>query len=280
MSLSEFEDYVSQCAEAGLNVVNLEGSGEPTLNRDLPKYIEIVKKYNSKAFILSNGFRVQNNFMKEIVDAGIDFFRFSIIGYDKETYKKWMNSDNFDIVVDNLHKMKEYIDSTKSSSRIATYHLILDNDNMDYEVEQYRKIVDSANVETEIWKMHNWSGVYKSDYIRKGKTKTCGRPFSPDIVIRAGGLDGEVGAVHPCCQVLGNDDAAVFGHISKDNVQDILGGKLYEDLREGHITGDYPSYCENCDFLIEEYEVLVYTNSGRTHYKMNGTNFDIEDYRS
>ena len=280
MSLSEFEDYVSQCAEAGLNVVNLEGSGEPTLNRNLPKYIEIVKKYNSKAFIFSNGFRVQNNFMKEIVDAGIDFFRFSIIGYDKETYKKWMNSDNFDIVVDNLHKMKEYIDSTKSSSRIATYHLILDNDNMDYEVEQYRKIVDSANVETEIWKMHNWSGVYKSDYIRKGKTKTCGRPFSPDIVIRAGGLDGEVGAVHPCCQVLGNDDAAVLGHISKDNVQDILGGKLYEDLREGHRTGDYPSYCENCDFLIEDYEVLIYTNSGRTHYKMNGTNFDIEDYRS
>ena len=191
-----------------------------------------------------------------------------------------MNSDNFDIVVDNLHKMKEYVDSTKSSSRISTYHLVLDNDNMDYEVEQYRKIVDSANVETEIWKMHNWSGVYKSDYIRKGKTKTCGRPFSPDIVIRAGGLDGEVGAVHPCCQVLGNDDAAVLGHISKDNVQDILGGKLYEDLREGHRTGDYPSYCENCDFLIEDYEVLVYTNSGRTHYKMNGTNFDIEDYRS
>ena len=93
--------------------------------------------------------------MKEIVDAGIDFFRFSIIGYDKETYKKWMNSDNFDIVVDNLHKMKEYVDSTKSSSRISTYHLVLDNDNMDYEVEQYRKIVDSANVETEIWKMHN-----------------------------------------------------------------------------------------------------------------------------
>ena len=67
MSLSEFEDYVSQCAEACLNVVNLEGSGEPTLNRDLPKYIEIVKKYNSKAFIFSNGFRVQNNFMKEII---------------------------------------------------------------------------------------------------------------------------------------------------------------------------------------------------------------------
>ena len=60
--------------------------------------------------------------------------------------------------------------------------------------------------------MHNWAGVYKPEYEREGKIKTCGRPFSPDLVIRAGGLDGKTGAVHPCCQVLGRDDEAVLGH--------------------------------------------------------------------
>src|SRR6056300_1606328 len=54
MSLLEFEDYVRDCAQHGLRVVNLDGSGEATLNRDLPKYIEICKKYNAKAFIFSN----------------------------------------------------------------------------------------------------------------------------------------------------------------------------------------------------------------------------------
>ena len=272
-----FEDAVAQCAEAGLNVVNLEGSGEPTLNRNLPDYIAIVKKYNALAYIFSNGFRMQGQFMKDCVDVGLDFYRFSIIGYNKELYKKWMNSDNFDQTIANLHAMKEYAED--KPCKVATYHLVLDNDNIDYEIEQYRKIVDAAGVNTEIWKMHNWSGIYDPDYHRAGNIKTCGRPFSPDIVIRAGGNDGKTGGVHPCCQVLGRDDEAVLGHFGEMTVQEIMTGELYEQLREQHRTGDYPSFCKDCDFLVDDPETLVYTNSGRTEMHMNGTKFSLNDYR-
>ena len=48
----EFEDNVADCAQHGLRVVNLDGSGEATLNRNLPKYIEIVKKYGAKGIYL------------------------------------------------------------------------------------------------------------------------------------------------------------------------------------------------------------------------------------
>lgn len=279
MPLSQFEDVVAQCAEAGLNVVNLEGSGEPTLNNDLPKYIEIVKKYNAKAFMFSNGYRMRGQFMKDCVDAGLDFFRFSIIGYNKELYKKWMNSSNFDLVVENLNSMQKYVQKSNSNCIVATYHLILDNDNIDHEVEQYRKIVDSAGVKTEMWKMHNWSGVYNPEYEREGKLRTCGRPFSPDIVVRAGGINDQTGAVHPCCQVLGRDEEAVLGHFSENNLKEIWFGKAYEDLREQHRTGNYPDFCKNCDFLIDDPEVLVYSNHDRDVYKMYGTKFDLNDYR-
>ena len=60
MSLTEFEDNVAQCAEAGLNVVNLDGSGEVTLNRNLPEYIKIVKKYGAKAFMTTLTMRLSN----------------------------------------------------------------------------------------------------------------------------------------------------------------------------------------------------------------------------
>lgn len=279
MPLSQFEDIVAQCAAHGLNVVNLEGSGEPTLNRDLPRYIEIVKKYNAKAFMFSNGMKASGDFMKEIVDAGADFFRFSIIGYDQATYSKWMNSPFFNKVIKNLHEMQEYVEQSGSSCVVATYHLILDNDNIDYEKQQYLNIVNSANVKTEIWKMHNWSGIYKPEYERNGAVRTCGRPFSPDIVIRAGGLDSKTGAVHPCCQVLGRDDEAVLGHLSDNTVEEIWNGEAYEDLRNRHRSGDYPDYCKNCDFLIDDPEVLIYTNFERDLYKMHGTKFDLNDYR-
>jgi MoaA/NifB/PqqE/SkfB family radical SAM enzyme len=279
MSLHEFEDAVAQCAEAGLRVVNLDGSGEVTLNRNLADYIKIVKKYNAKAFMFSNGYRASGDFMKEIVDAGCDFFRFSIVGYNRETYKKWMNSPWFDVVKQNLNNMQRYVESTGSDCVVATYHLILDNDNIEYEKEQYLKIVNDAGVKTEIWKMHNWSGVYDPEYGRNGAVKSCGRPFSPDVVIRAGGVDGNRGAIHPCCQVLGQDDNAVLGHMSEKPLKEIWYDAPYETLREQHKTGNYPDFCKNCDFLIDDPEVLIYTNHERDLYKMHGTEFNLNDYR-
>jgi len=280
MPLDLFEEAVKQCASAGgLNVVNLEGSGEATLNADLPLYIEIVKKYGAKAYIFSNGFKMHSQFMRDCVDAGLDFYRFSIIGYNKEKYREWMNSTNFEIVVDNLHKMQEYVLTSNSNTEVATYHLILDNNNIDHEVAQYRKIVDSAGVHTEIWKMHNWSGVYNPDYDREGAKKTCGRPFSPDVVIRAGGSDNKRGGVAPCCQVLGQDEKAVLGHTSENTIEEIWNGPEYTKLRDDHTTGNYPDYCRTCDFLLDDPEVLVYTNHERDLMKMHGTEFDLNDYR-
>ncbi len=279
LSLKNFEAIIEELSDKGLNVVNLEGSGEPTLNPNLDEYVKIVKKYGAKAFMFSNGYKMHGNFMKKVVDAGTDFFRFSIIGYNKETYKAWMNSDYFDIVINNLHEMQKYVDQSGSNCDVSTYHLIMDNDNVDYEVEQYRKIVDSARVQTEIWKMHNWSGVYQPPEERTGEIKTCGRPFSPDVVVRAGGEKDKWGAVVPCCQVLGRDDDAILGHASEESIEDIWTGDKYEELRQQHLTGNYPDFCKGCDFLIDDPEVLVYTNHTRDLYKMHGTRFDLNDFR-
>lgn len=284
MSLLEFEDNVRDCAKHGLRVVNLEGSGEPTLNRQLFEYIKIVKKYNAKAFAFSNGLRMHGDYMKQCVDAGLDFFRFSFIGSTPEEYDQWMyntKGGNFETICTNIMEMQKYVEESGSECVVATYHLITEEDPAEQELQlnRYKELVAALRVKTEIWKLHNWSGTYKPSYEREGKVKTCGRPFSPDVVIRAGGLDGKRGAVAPCCQVLGRDSEAVLGHTSELSIQEIVEGPEYEALREGHRTGNYPSYCRDCDFLIDDPEVLVYTNHERDLYKMHGTEFDLNDYR-
>lgn len=285
MSLLEFEDNVRDCAKHGVRVVNLEGSGEPTLNRQLPEYIKIVKKYGAKAFMFTNGLRLAGNYMRECVDAGLDFCRFSFIGSTPKEYEQWMyntKGGNFDAIYENIQNMQRYVEISKSDCVVATYHLITEKEESAQELQlgRYRELVASLGVKTEIWKLHNWSGVYNPTYNRKGGTKTCGRPFSPDVVIRAGGLDGRRGAVAPCCQVLGRDSEAVLGHMSENTIEEIVNGLEYEALREGHRTGNYPSYCRDCDFLIDDPEVLVYTNHERDLYKMHGTEFNLNDYRN
>lgn len=283
MKLDEFERYVADCAQYGLNVVNLDGSGEATLAKNLPDYIRIVKKYGAKCFIFSNGFKMQGQFMRDCVDAGLDFYRFSFIGANGKDYSKWMHNSiggDYELIKRNIQEMVKYVNDTRSDCVVATYHLITDNDNLERELEEYKALVDELGVKTEIWKMHNWSGVYDiGDNARSGNVKTCGRPFSPDLVIRAGGLDGKRGAVHPCCQVLGRDEEAVLGYASEQTVEEIWYGEAYETLREQHRTGNYPDFCKSCDFLIDDPEVLVYTNHERDLYKMHGTEFNLDDYR-
>ena len=284
MKLDEFEGYVADCAKHGLRVVNLDGSGEATMAKNLPEYIKVVKKYNAQAIIFSNGFKMEGQFMKDCVDAGLDFYRFSFIGSTGEDYTKWMHNSiggHYEKIKQNIKEMVAYIEESGADCTVATYHLITDNEKVEEELERYKALVEELGVKTEIWKMHNWSGVYEiGDNARSGKTKTCGRPFSPDLVIRAGGLEkGKFGAVHPCCQVLGQDEKAVLGHASEESVIDIFFGEEYEALREGHRTGNYPDYCKTCDFLIDDPETLVYSNHDRDLHKMMGTNFSLDDFR-
>lgn len=283
ISLVDFERIVAEAAEYGLNVVNLEGSGEPTLNSNLPDYIRIVRKYGAKPFIYTNGYNLHGNFMKSCVDAGLALARFSIIGYNRDKYKEWMAKDAFDLLLKNATEMQRYVEGISAETIVASYHLILDNENAEYEVEQYRKnFIEPANTYAEIWKMHNWSGVYDSDYKRKGKKRTCGRPFSPDLTVRAGGTNGTKLSVAPCCQTLGRDAEADLGSIDGNSIENVWNGERYRWLRQMHTEKrfDEVSFCKDCDFLYEDNEVLVWKNNDLVHIdKMKGTKFDLKDYK-
>lgn len=280
MSLEDFEKVVADVAQHGARIINLDGSGEATANKNFPEYVKIVKKYGMACYVFSNGYNMSGSMMRKAVDAGLDYFRFSVIGYDRDQYKKWMNVDKFTQIMSNIKEMTEYIKETGASTKVATYSLI-DNWQLRYlEVEIYRDLLEPFDVQMEIWMMHNWSGVYDNNTKRIGSKKTCGRPFSPDVVVRAGGNDGHKLAVHPCCQVLGRDSEAVLGHLDENTIEEVWNGEEYNKLRGDHLSGDYPSYCVGCDFLIEDKEVLVYTNYNRDLNKMHGTEFNLKDYKS
>ena len=284
MPLVEFEKILDQIIpKYGYPVINLEGSGEPTMAKDLAKYVEIVKSKNLKCFMYCNGARLNGNYMKEVINAGIDFIRFSMIGYNKETYKKWMNIDNFDLIMSNIFETKDYIYQTKSKCALSTYHLITNNYKIDYEVEEYKKnIININQIKAYIWKMHNWSGNYDntSNERQMVKKRSCGRPFAPELTVRAGGEKGRTGAIVPCCQTLGppNEAKSILGHLDNQTFEDIYFGEKYEYLRNAHKNQEFDKidYCKDCDFLDGDPEVLVWTNDNKAKVNhMLGTEEDF-----
>ena len=267
MPLKNFEKILDQLVpKYGTPQINLEGSGEPTMAKDLFLYVDAVKKRNLKCFMYCNGARLNGDFMKKTIDSGIDFIRISMIGYNRELYKKWMDVDNFDLILSNINEIKNYINSSGSECLLSTYHLITDNSKIEFEIKEYKKnIIDLVNSQAYIWKMHNWSGNYDNKNKRiTTQRRSCGRPFAPELTVRAGGDEGRTGAVVPCCQTLGppNEAKSILGHLDKETYKEIWEGDRFKKLRKAHETKNFDEidYCKDCDFLYDDPEVLVWSN--------------------
>ena len=272
-----FLEVLDQLQDSKCEEIYLEGSGEPTMNKKLPDFVKAGSDRGFKMSFITNGFWFKDDLMKRTVDAGMHFARFSVTGYNPELYEKEMSKNAFYEVMDNAN------DAIGYGADIGSYHLILDNDNIDYEVNEYitNWIDHVPNVKASIWKMHNWSGQLDVDW-RIGKRKrSCGRPFSPDLIVRAGGIGDMQGAVVPCCMVLGQDSKAVLGHLSHQSIEQVWYGDEYNKLRKAHEMHDFDSidYCKDCDMLYETPEALVWSNFEADYNTLTGSAFNMEEYR-
>lgn len=284
MNYDLFVETLEQLKDTDCAEIYLEGSGEPTMNKRLPDFVKAGTDRGFKMSFITNGFWFKGDLMMKTIDAGMHFARFSVTGYTPELYKENMSKDAFYEVRENACNAVRYIGS--GSASIGSYHLVLDNsDSESIQVEQYREnwIDHVPGIQAGIWRMHNWSGQYDDIQWRmnKGKKRSCGRPFSPDLIVRAGGNDGEQGAVVPCCMVLGQDSKAVMGHLSENTVEEIWNGEKYEWLRKMHTEHrfDEVDFCKGCDMLYETPEALVWDNFGADYNVLTGGAFDMKDFR-
>lgn len=263
LPLPLFEKVIDDAMQYGLKTVTLHGSGEPTLNRNFPDYIRAVKSRGLTCISFTNAKRLTEDLSREIIDAGIDILRVSCIGYDKETYEKWMSGNNYDDVRENVKRFSDMAFGTDTALHLN--HLVIDRENMEYEVEQYQRNWGLyTGALSEIWLMHNWAGSEKAsiNYSRLGEKRSCGRPFAPLLQVRAGGLDGHQAAVVACCMVLGQDSKGVLGHLDTQTIEEVVKGPEYTKLRFAHRIEDFDriDVCKDCDQLYEVPESLVWCN--------------------
>lgn len=272
-----FLGILDQLVDSDVKEIYLEGSGEPTMNKRLPDFVKAGTDRGFQMSFITNGFWFKDDLMKRTIDAGMHFARISVTGYNAEIYREKMGKDAFYEVMANARAAIDY------GGSIGSYHLILDNSQEDYEIDQYRKnwIDHVPNIKASIWKMHNWSGQLDVDWRNSRRKRSCGRPFSPDLIVRAGGNAGKQGAVVPCCMVLGQDSKAVLGHLSEQTIEEVWFGEEYEKLRNAHINHDFDSidYCKGCDMLYEAPEALAWSNFGADYDKLTGSAFTMEQFR-
>jgi organic radical activating enzyme len=274
-----FTKVIEDAMQYGLEAISLHGSGEPTGHKDLIRMVEFLESRNLHSSFFTNGLRLDGTMFEKLVRTGIKLVTVSIVGGDRIAYKQWMNKDAFDQVLENLRECSEVIKQHPGKGVFRTRHLITTNPadfqsqeawrkGIEEEVNLYRQnIVDPLNCTAEIWMMHNWAGGKDAGYVRLdhavNKTlRSCGRPFAETLEVRAGGLGDHFAAVVPCPFVLGKDSQAVLGHLDTQTIAEVLGDEPLLQLQRAHKEqrfADIP-YCSGCDMLVDNQEVLAWTN--------------------
>lgn len=116
--------------DAGVEI-RLNMDGEPTLHRDLPRIIEYVKTTtNCTITFNTNGERLDPEFARAILEAGIDGVRFSIDGFRKETFERHRIGLDYHKVVANLVSYIGLVDKLEHPSFIEV-RMIRFEDNED-----------------------------------------------------------------------------------------------------------------------------------------------------
>ena len=105
MPIKQFEDILDKIVPK-CNRLLISKVVENLPGKDLDLYVKAVKSRNLKCYMYCNGARLNGDFLKAL-DQGIDFIRYSIIGYNPEQYRKWMNVDNFNLIISNIREAKE-----------------------------------------------------------------------------------------------------------------------------------------------------------------------------
>ena len=268
-----FTKIVDDGIKNGVKTITLHGGGEPTLHKKFIECIKYIRNQDIQCIAFTNGYALDKKLCQDIAKSGLSILRISVIGYNRETYKKWMNIDAFELVRDNVKYLIQQCKGTPT--KIFLSHLITDEKNKEYELEQYKNNwVEYTGIKAEIWMMHNWSGIYSGPYLRSGKNRrTCGRPLSPRLEVRAGGIGKKQGAVVVCCMMLGHDSKATLGHLDDQTINDVINGKLYRGLVSAHREERFDdiSYCKDCDQLYHVPDSLVWTNiENRKYYQSLG----------
>ena len=264
-----FKKIIDEAIPHGLEFVSVGGSGEPTMSKSLIQSIQYLTDNNIKSLLYTNGQKIDNYMFIELCEAGLSDLKISCQGWDRESYAYWMSVDSYDEMRERIKGFKKIVEKNNYLILLQTNHLIQDYKNSDYQKKMYLKNwVEYIGCFAEIWKAHNWSGVYDEDNINRIQNnskmlkRSCGRPLAEVVEIRAGGLNGGYAAVVPCPNVLGQDSKAVLGHVDKENLFEVFNGKKYKELRKLHLENKFDEidYCKDCDHLISYPEALVWTN--------------------
>lgn len=226
--------------------VILHGYGEPLLDKNIIERIKVCSEQDIPTYFSCVPANLTLERARDVMDAGLTVFKFSIDALDDEWQKRVRgNQNNFD---DSYRTLLEIIDLKKQKgykTLLVPTMIALSQDSdsrkmhsefmelwKDKDVFAYVKSQDNRWLLEEDTNMKNHSH-YETQY--------CEFPWTSLTVMADG-------SVVPCTQDY--DIEMVLGNVNEQTLEKIWNGPKYQKIREMHITGKFSKghkCLERCD---------------------------------
>lgn len=87
--------------------IHLQGWGEPLVHPDFLTMLDIARREAKEVSFTTNGLFLDRLIAREIIEMGISFVSFSIAGVTRETQKHLRESDDLDLIFNNISYLRE-----------------------------------------------------------------------------------------------------------------------------------------------------------------------------
>ena len=236
MPIDKFEKLVGECYSFGAREIGLFAGAEPFTH---PKFLDLIKICKGIGFeylyISTNGSLATFEKITAAINAGLSSIKFSINGYDKESYKRIHGFDSFDKVIDLVIKLGKWRKENEKKFFLGVSSVGYTND--DY-FQPLRDIISDYVDETIYYQANNQSGQKKG--LASQPFKECSLPFNKLHISVEGHLK-------LCCNDYENLLICDEDEKVSLSMLDRWHGSVIRMARRAHMQGDLKgSLCDNC----------------------------------
>lgn len=242
MSTDMAKRAIKEAAAIGIKEVALFSTGEPFLYSHLEKLILEAKANDLYCFLTSNGMLLNEKVAEMLCRSGLDSFKCSIDGTNKQEYESIRKGGNFDLLLGNIKYLRQRRDELGSKLKIICGMVLLDENKNKVSVfkELFGSIADdilvanAANIGGKN-KEISWDESFDFDM-----PKPCKLLWDRIVV----NYDGKITA---CC--VDFDAELVYGDYNSDCFLDVWNNNVMQKWRKDHLSGDIKSMplCNKCD---------------------------------
>lgn len=208
---------------------------EPFVDRRLGEIIRYIRNDDTaKVELNSNGRFVKRSLVTEVLEAGIDWIRFSIDGFSDETYKMSGRGMNYEKVVEDVHFFIAERDRLNNGTFIEVRMIDMDLNKHEQEdfLNYWNKYADQAT----ITELYTWPWMGQKEPFRAPCPKIIDEMFFV--------VDGRATL---CCWDF--QERGVIGDIREQTVEEIWRGAINQKYRALLNDGkrDEIHLCSRCD---------------------------------